>query len=433
MTESILALDLGTTSVKALVVDASQHVIARAERPVETEAKRPGWSEQDVVAIRLAAEQAASEVLASTADRPIAASLSCAMHGVVALDAAGEPMAPLRTWADVRGSAVAASLRGAGAHVELESRCGTPVHASSPLCKLAAMRADEPVLFGSAAVFVSAKEFLLRTWCDAPVVDRSLASATGLLALASGEWDRGALALAGVDADRLSELVPTRHVVEAVRGPLRGLPVVVGASDGCLANLGVGAMGDGFAAATLGTSGAARVVDRAPSGSPGLFCYVLDDGEWVIGGAVNDMGNAVRLVAERLFAGVDDPVTTLLEAAGTSEPGARGARFVPGVFGQRFPGYTAEPSGGFVDEAGFRAADLGRAVIEGVIDGLGAVVDALRARSGGLRCVRAGGGLVRSPLVQRVLADRVGVPLEVGEDWDASALGAAVLARRALG
>ncbi|MEY2982302.1 MAG: hypothetical protein RL562_2529 [Planctomycetota bacterium] len=433
MAGPILALDLGTTSVKALVVDTEQRVLARAERPVETCSPRPGWSEQDVVAIQRAAEGAANEAMAASATRPVAAALSCAMHGIVPLDRAGAPLAPLRTWADSRGAAVAAALRSTGAHAELERRCGTPVHASSPLCKLSSMREAEPGLFRAASAFVSAKEFLIRAWCGRAVVDRSLGSATGLMALASGAWDRDALAFVGLDADRLSELVPTRCVVEAVRGPLRGLPVVVGASDGCLANLGVGAMGDGIAAATLGTSGAARVVDRERSGGDGLFCYVLDDGEWVVGGAVNDMGNAVRLVAERLFPGVDDPVTILLAAAGTSEPGARGARFVPGVFGQRFPGYTAEPSGGFVEEAGFEPADLGRAVVEGVIDGLGAVVDALRARPGGLRCVRAGGGLVRSPLVQRVLAERVGVPLEVGEDWDASALGAAVLARRALG
>ncbi|MDA0935159.1 MAG: gluconokinase [Planctomycetota bacterium] len=435
MAERILALDLGTTSAKALVVDADQRVLARAERAIETRSARPGWSEQDVVAIQRAAADAVSEARALSPSPPDAVALSCAMHGVVPLDASGAPLAPLRTWGDSRGAVVAEALRATGAHRALQHRCGTPVHASSPLCKLAAMRADEPELFGAAALFVSAKEFLLRAWCQSAVVDLSLASATGLLELATGTWDTEALALAGVDPERLSRLVPTRHVVEATAGPLRGLPVVVGASDGCLANLGVGAMGDGVAAVTLGTSGAARIVDAVPSGDEGagLFCYALDDGEWVVGGAVNDMGNAVRLVAESLFPDESEPVAALLAAAASSVPGAHGARFVPGLFGRRFPDYRSEPSGGFVDEVSFDAADLGRAVLEGVIDGLGAVVDALRARGSGVRSVRAGGGLVRAPLVQQILADRVGVPLEVGEDWDASALGAARLARRALG
>lgn len=433
MADPILALDLGTTSAKALVIDADQRVLVRAERPVETVCAQPGWSEQDALAIQRAAGEAAVEALAMSPVRPRAAAFSCAMHGIVPLDRAGAPLAMLRTWADVRGASVAESLRRGGDQKALELRCGTPVHASSPLCKLAAMRVGEPALFGVASAFVSAKELLLRSWCDSAVVDLSIASATGLLGLDALDWDREALEMAGVGVEQLSALVPTRHVVEAVRGPLRGMPVVVGASDGCLANLGVGAMGQGVVAVTLGTSGAARIVDSERSGGGGLFCYVLDDAEWVIGGAVNDMGNAVRLVAERLFGDAGEPVSALLEAAGTSVPGARGARFIPGLFGQRFPDYTAEPSGGFVDEGSFASADLGRAVLEGVIDGLGAVVDALRARRSSVRCVRAGGGLVRSPLVQQILADRVGVPLEVGEDWDASALGAARLARRALG
>lgn len=433
MADLILALDLGTTSAKALVLDPDQRVVARAERPIDTVVSRPGWSEQDASAIQRSAVEAVEEVLSAASERPAAAALSCAMHGVLPLDSRGAPLAMLRTWADARGADAAAALRSVGAHVELERRCGTPVHASSPLCKLASMREREPELFGAAAAFVSAKEFLLRAWCGQPVVDLSIASATGMLDLGSLDWDSAAMELSGVDAGRLSSLVPTRHVVEAVRGPLRGLPVVVGASDGCLANLGVAAMGGGIAAVTLGTSGAARVVDRDRSGGGGLFCYALDEGEWVVGGAVNDMGNAVRLVAERLFPSAAEPVAALLAAAETSVPGARGARYVPGVFGRRFPDYTAEACGGFEDEAGFTPADLGRAVLEGVVDGLGAVVDALRARAAGLTCVRAGGGLVRAPLVRKILADRVGVPLEVGEDWDASALGAARLARRALG
>jgi gluconokinase len=431
----ILALDLGTSSVKALAVDPDGRVAARAERPLVTLRPQPGRAEQDAEAALSAAAEAVAEVLASDRRRPAALALSCAMHGVIPLGADGAVLGPLRTWADARGAGIARRWRADGSWRALQERTGTPVHASSPLCKIAAIAAEEPELFAAARRFVSLKELLLLRWCGAAVVDLSLATATGLCALRTGAWDEEALALAGIDAGRLSTIQPTRHRLTAVAGPARGLPVVVGASDGCLANLGVGAVVEGLVAVTLGTSGAARAVVDAPgiAADSGLFCYALDAGEWVVGGAVDDMGNALQWAADHLFAEVEAGarVVALLASAAAAPPGARGARFVPRLGGSRFPDYDSRPRGGFVDlSIAHGRDDLARAVVEGLIDGLGGVVDALRTV--GLRVdeVRAGGGLLRSKLVAGLLEQRVAAPLRVAEVVDASALGAALLARR---
>ena len=113
------------------------------------------------------------------------------------------------------------------------------------------------------------------------------------------QWDPEALQLAGISADQLPELVPTTRVLsglltgaaEAVRLPAT-TPVVVGAGDGPLANLGLGAVRPGVAACSIGTSGALRVVAERPVVDPRgrSFCYALTEQRWVVGGAINKGG-----------------------------------------------------------------------------------------------------------------------------------------------
>ena len=136
--------------------------------------------------------------------------------------------------------------------------------------------------------------------------DLSCASATGLYDITARRWDPEALRLAGIDAEQLATVVPTTHVVTGCarrwlrkRGLPRDLPVVVGASDGPLAN-GLGARG--IAAVSLGTSGALRAVRPAPAVDEAarLFCYALTDDHWVLGGAINNAGSVVRWASAAL-------------------------------------------------------------------------------------------------------------------------------------
>lgn len=440
--DAVLALDLGTSSSKAVLVDGEGRVLARKEEAIETRSPAPGIAEQDADRALDAARRAILAIAPVCGGRPRALALACAMHGVVPIDDKNRALAPLRTWADARGDDVARELRASDAWRALQERTGTPVHASSPLCKLVAWRREDPALFARAAAFVSLKELLLRRTCDASVIDVSLASATGLMDLRSGDWDEAALGIAGVTRDRLSRIVGTRQVIGSWRTGVAesfGLdprtPVVAGASDGCLANLGLDAIRPGVAAASLGTSAALRVaVSRAgmPADS-GLFCYALDDGIWIAGGATNAAGNLLEWLADLHYS--EQPrsrrVDVMLDDAGRSAEGANGVRCTAAFAGTRFPDYDARPRGAFTGLSfAHDRADLVRAALESIADGVAAIAAALRAQ--GIPCaqVRVGGGLARSPLVRNVLARRLGAALEaLGEDArDATALGAAKLA-----
>src|SRR5690606_28800947 len=122
-------------------------------------------------------EAAEDAVRAVTAGQPapLCLALCSAMHSLVLVDRDGRPLTAIRTWADERGDAAADRLRASGAWRRLQEATGTPVHASSPLCKIATLREREPQLFDRAALFLSQKELLLRRFCETDVVDESVA------------------------------------------------------------------------------------------------------------------------------------------------------------------------------------------------------------------------------------------------------------------
>ena len=436
----ILAVDIGTGSCKAVLVGPNGEVLARRAVGYALRSTEPGEAEQDAAEVLRAVDLATGAAVADAPGRLRAVVLSSAMHTVIALDRNGEPATPVLTWADRRGAEDAAALAGTDLGRELWARTGTPIHASSPMCKLGWLRRERAELFARASAFVSIKELVIRRWLGSEIVDASTASATGLYDLECGEWYALALRQCGVDPARLGRVVPTTEVSTSWRAGARaalGLddqtPLVVGATDGVLANVGVGAVRPGVVAVTLGTSAAARTVVTAAAGDPdrGLFCYVLDDGRFVAGGAVNNAGLALERAADLLEV---DGVSAVLAMAERSPPGARGLVCLPRVAGERFPDYDSGRRGAF---AGWSVEhsrdDFARAVLEGVLRAVAGVAAAVGAVHGDLVEVRGGGGLLRSPLVRRILADSIGRPLRIPASVEATAVGAVWLARHALG
>src|SRR5690606_15280934 len=216
---------------------------------------------------------------------------SAAMHSLLALDSGGRPVSRVWIWSDHRSAAEAAALRAGPSAAGLHARTGTPLHPMSPLCKLRWWRLHRRAEFAAVHRFVSAKEYVLRSLFGIEAVDHSVASATGLFDVQRFAWDEEALSIAGLDASRLSPLVETSTIFQA-----GGRSIVIGATDGVLANLGVGATAKDLPCVTLGTSGAMRVVSDVPATDPAgrLFCYVLDRKTWVRGGAINNGGLVLR-------------------------------------------------------------------------------------------------------------------------------------------
>ncbi len=415
MADVVVGLDAGTTSTKAVAATSDGVVVAVARASYRLSVPAPGRAELDPGGLRAAATRVLRE-LPLGGHRVAAVCVGSAMHGLVPMDDDGTPRGPLQTWADERGAETVRSLqdRAAGLH----ARTGTPVQALSPLVKLAATGAAGTPWWGGV------KELLLSLLVPGSrVLDLSTASSSGLYDLQRRRWDDEALAVARVRAGQLGDVVPTTAVVGGL-GPGFGLPegtpVVAGATDGPLANLGVGAVRPGVGALSLGTSGALRVVQDGPGVVPGLFTYALTEDLWVHGGAVNNAGSALRWAAEAFGA----PAEVLLaEAAGASSDGLL---CLPYLLGERT---RAGLTGAFLGvRADHTRGHLVRALLEGVAQQLALVREQLP-----LTEVRATGGGTASSLWLRLLADALDLPVRVADSPEGSGLGACLLGWHALG
>jgi gluconokinase len=445
----VLALDVGTTSTKAVLFDVAGAVVASSTHEYPLVAPRPGWAVQDPDLIVTAALDAIGVVAAAARGRQVAVvglAVSTMMHSLLALDARHRPLTPSLTWADGRAASQAERLRADPAGRRLAHRSGTPVHPMSPLLKLIWFREEQPETFAAARYWVGIKEYVLLRLCGGGLqVDRSVASATGLYDVLAGDWDGDALRLAGVRRDQLATLVACTDqagtITAAVAGRTglpAGTPVIAGASDGALASVGVGAVSHGTVACSIGTSGALRsTVDRPavdPSGR--VFCYALDDTHWIVGGATNNGGNVLRWMHSALAPELpaESADRTLVELAGQAPPGSAGLLMLPYLAGERAPHWRGNPRGvyfGLTHQ--HRREHLVRAGLEAVCLQLALVLRAMGDAGFEANAVRATGGFARSPLWRQMLADALGRPIGFPRTHEGSALGAAIVGMRALG
>jgi gluconokinase len=452
----VIAIDTGTTATKGVAagVDGEVRAVTSVHYPLSVPG--PGRAELDAGHLRDAAVEALTGVAGQcreNGDRVVAVSLSAFLHALVPMDADGRPLGPVITWADGRAAPQSERLAADGLSRGLQARTGTPVHPMSPLAKLAWWNENDPETLRGTPRWGGVKELILGAIADGPyVVDLSLASGTGLYDIHARHWDPEALEIAGVRPGQLGAVVPTVERlrldpgVASAAGVPAGVPLIIGAADGPLANLGVGATPHGVAAVSLGTSGALRTLVDAPLADAAgrLFCYALTDEHWVIGGAVNNAGSVVRWAGHSFAAGfgrpgaegedADERDAALLTEAATAPAGSEGLLCLPYLLGERAPWWRSGLRGAYL---GLRREHgrphLVRAAVEGVCQQLALVRDSVTASGHTVTEVRATGGAVASDLWVRVLAAALDLPVTVTDTAEGTGLGACLLGWHALG
>ncbi|MFD0697224.1 gluconokinase [Paenibacillus sp. GCM10027628] len=450
----VLAADIGTTSLKTLLIDREGRVKAShsIEYPLNTPA--PDRAEQDPLQIFEAVVAGIGAVvrkLGICAEEVLCVSFSSAMHSLIAVDLEANPLTPCVTWADNRSADYAEQLRISGLGQQIYARTGTPIHPMSPLLKLMWFRDHMPELVSQAYKFIGIKEFVFAKLFGRFIIDHSLASATGLFNLERLDWDEEALTLAGVTRGQFSELVPTTFRIEGLSpeyatamGLAADTPFVVGASDGVLANLGVGAFEPGVVAVTIGTSGAVRSVVSKPQTDPEgkLFCYALTENFWVVGGPINNGGIVFRWVRDQVATleaeearrqGVD-PYDYLTELASQVPAGSDSLLFLPLLSGERAPYWNANARGVYFGlSLSHQKKHMIRAALEGVMFSIHAVATSLERLMGPATEIRASGGFARSEFWRQMMADMIGTSVTVPDSIESSGIGAALLGLLAMG
>jgi gluconokinase len=432
----LIALDIGTTNVKAVAFNAAGQATAVAERSNETLAPQPGWSEQDPEKVFQNVLAALREALALHAQMPLSGIVfSAAMHGLVAVDAAGAPLTNFLLWSDLRAAEIARNLRqSGGGGLEIYQRTGVPIHPMSPLLKIIWLRQNRPDVFKKTHKFLGIKEFVWHRLTGNFNSDLSCASATGLLNIWKNDWDEHALATAGISAAQLPELLaPTE-----MRNPQPSIlpktcPLIIGASDGALANLGSGATQAGQVSVTIGTSAAIRAMTDAPmlDAQMRTFCYRLDAARCIVGGASNNGTNALEWLRKSVFRSPLGPEDFANQAADVL-PGADGLRFYPYLHGERAPLWDPTARGSFVGLTALHGqAHFVRAAMEGVLLNLKSVADVLEEKMQ-IHTVFASGGFARNQLWVSMLGEIFQKKIEVDTlGVDASARGAFLLGKEA--
>ncbi|RZM27187.1 MAG: gluconokinase [Pedobacter sp.] len=446
MTEHyIIGIDVGTGSTKALAIELSGKVLHVAQRAYPTLNPRAGISEQDPEQIWQAFKDCIADVVTHCGVQPAAISISTAMHSLIPVDGDGKALSNMITWADSRSENIALALRASpnGAHFYRTS--GTPIHAMSPLCKLLWLRKHDPLLFAATAKFLSIKDYLWHKLFGEYEVDYSIASATGFFDIQELQWSADILDYAHITYLQLSKPVPTDHVrtdmiahVAAEMKLLEGIKVCIGASDGCTANLGTGVTTPHIAALTIGTSGAVRITSNQPiyNDEAMTFNYILDTNTYVCGGAINNGGLAIDWAIKAMMH-VEHPKQKdydyFFKCVEDAPAGAGGLFFLPYLTGDRAPIWDSSANGSFIGlKVKHKRKHLLRAVLEGVCYTLYQILNALEYNNSSIDKIHVSGGFVNSPVWLQLLSDVCGKKLVIMQTGDGSAIGAAILAARAL-
>jgi gluconokinase len=447
--DRVLAVDIGTSSVRAMAFDAAGRVSARAQLAYPTVRPAPYQEEQDPRLVRREVYAAIARCLAQPGAEPStvrAIAFSSQMYGVFPVDAHDEPLANSMLWSDGRAEPQAERLKAERGALDLYRATGCPASGIFPVAKLAWLREERPELFAAARRFVSIKEYVTRPLVGEWVVDHSMASSTGMLDIRAHRWHPDALAVAGIAEGRLSRPTAGLEPFRVAPGsPLEGLGldpgvrVFLGGGDGPLANLGSGAGTVGAVNVDLGTSGAARCIVDAPTTDEraSLWCFCLTEDLWAYGGIVTNVGNAYAWLGSNLLAPSVPPeeaYALLNRLAGEAGPGAGGLHFLPFLRKARSPYWDGRLRGtmyGLTADHGQR--HVARAFLEAVAFDLRAILDIMEDRIATQPRVVLTGGLARSPVLPGILADVLGRGIAVPDESEGSIGGAAILGLRGVG
>lgn len=434
----LLGIDLGTGSVKTLLLSRDGVVLGEAQAHYPVTAPQPGWAQTDPSAWWRSTARAVRGLVAGRAHEVEAVGLSGQMHGVVLCAAAGEPLRPAILWADGRSQVELPAY--AALPDRLRHALGNPPASGMAGPTLAWLRQHEPEAYARARWALQPKDWLRLRLTGVAGTEPSDASATLLYDLAADGWALEVVEALGLRPDLLAPLSASARVagtmtVGAARalGLRSGVPVATGAADVAAALIGSGLNEPGPVQLTVG-SGAQIVTlvqDARPdaTGRTHLFRTAAVHGYYAMA-AMQNAGLALEWVRRTL--GVTWK-TAYREAFGVA-PGAGGVTFVPYVTGERTPHFDPAASGSW---RGLRLdhgrAHLLRAAFEGVAFSLREGLTALQDLGHDPDSLRLAGGGTLHPEWRQLLADVLGRPLLATDVPSASARGAALLAGMATG
>ena len=440
----ILALDIGTSSVRAALYDVDANPIPRAFTKIERAlAVTPdGGAEID-------ADEAFAQVVAAIDDvikksarlkGEIGFVASCSFwHSLVGVEANGRPPTKVYGWADTRSGKYTEVLRKRFDENEVHDRTGARFHSSYWPAKLLWLRKKFPDIFAKTAKWLSFSDYVALRLFNEAVTSVSMASGTGIFDIRKCVWDEKLLKFLKVKPLNLPSIADSDsktfslNKTFAKRWPrLKDAKWFPAIADGAADNIGAGCVTRTKAALMIGTSGAMRVAyaGEPPKKIPaGLWCYRIDRKRVIIGGALSDGGGLYRWLKDNLK----------LPRNAEAEMPRRGAAshgliFLPFLAGERSTGYNEGSRGAIIGlTSSHDAIDILQSAMEGVAFRFAEIFDQLKLVTKVKETVASGGALRESPVWTQIIADVLGRDLLMNDATESSSRGAVLLALESIG
>ncbi|MEW4448974.1 xylulokinase [Qipengyuania sp. JC766] len=430
-----LGIDIGTSGVKAIVLDEGGNVSAQGTAALGVQRPEPGWSEQDPEAWWEATCSAVKAIDSGIRGQVRAIGIAGQMHGAVLLGSDDRPLRPAILWNDGRSEAECEELE--ALVPDLRDVTGNIAMPGFTAPKLLWVRKHEPEVFDRIATVLLPKDYVRLVMTGAKATDLSDSAGTLWVDVSKRSWSDKVLAATGLDRDampRLNEGPEQTGILRADVAQQWGMarvPVMAGGGDNAAGAAGIGVVGDGDALLSLGTSGVIFVATSEfrpnPARAVHAFCHCVPD-MWHQMSVHLSAASCIDWVARLTGSAGPADVFTKAEAAGA---GAGPEVFLPYLSGERTPHNDARVRGAFLNLD--NDSDVGRlsqAVLEGVAFALADGLDALRDAGSEIDQLSVIGGGARSQYWGQIISAACDVPLVYLKDGEVGpALGAARLAQ----
>lgn len=436
MQDTYVGLDLGTSGLKALLVDSNGKAIGEATSTYEVLQPHEGWCEQNPndwieAACQVFHQLRQSYPLELSHVRGIG--ISGHMHGAVLVDRDCVPLRPCILWNDVRSSSQASQLN---KDIEFHKITGNIVFPGFTAPKLLWVKENEPHLFNRLHKVLLPKDFLVHWFTGQYSTDVSDAAGTSWLNVERREWSDTLLQKTFMNREHMCQLYESCEIIGTIRTIISkeyGIPketgVVSGGGDNAVAGCGLGVFSEGEAFLSLGTSGVIFVgrdkYTSAYETAVHTFCHAIP-GKWYQMGVMLSATASLDWLCRLLTTDLNE----LIQLVPTEAQGPSRIRFLPYLNGERTPHNESRSLGTFIGLASNTTrADLVKAVMEGVAFGLKDCMEAIRSTGTRVTEVIATGGGSKNDFWLDTLAQTLGVTIKIPESGEfGAALGAARLA-----